>query len=167
MSDRHQPRPLVLKNWHILWMMRLFPPLLFNRIRLLSLSRDLMHCRVRIAHSVLNRNLQGSVFGGTLFSAFDPFLPVLMWQIFARKGLKLEAWLKKAEIDYLKPSSTKMHIDFRLTDLDIEEAEHSLAQKGKFEKWLPAEAVDQNGIVCVQARLLVYLRTYKGHSAHF
>lgn len=167
MSATTQARPLVLKNWQILWMMRLFPPLLFNRIRLLYLSPDLMHCRVRIAHSVLNRNLQGSVFGGTLFSAFDPFLPVLMWQIFARKGLKLEAWLKKAEIDYLKPSSTQMYIDFCLTDLDIQEAEQSLAQKGKFEKWLPAEAVDQNGIVCVQARLLVYLRTYKGHSAHF
>jgi hypothetical protein len=60
-----------------------------------------------------------------------------------------------------------MIIDFRLSDLDIQEAEQSLAQKGKFEKWLPAEAIDQNGIVCVQARLLVYLRTYKGHSAHF
>lgn len=167
MSLGRTPRPLVLRNWQILWMMRFFPPLLFNRIRLESLSPDLMHCRVRIAHSFINRNLQGSVFGGTLFSALDPFLPVMMWQIFARRGQKLESWLKKAEIDYLKPSSTTMMIDFRLTEGDIQEAEHSLVQKGKFEKWLPAEAIDQHGVVCVQARLLVYLRTYKGHSAHF
>lgn len=167
MSAATQARPLVLTNWQILWMMRLFPPLLFNRIRLLSLSPDLMQCKVRVAHSYLNRNLQGSVFGGTLFSAFDPFLPVLMWQIFARRGQKLEAWLKKAEIDYLKPSSTKMLIEFRLTESDIQEAQQSLAQKGKFEKWLSADAIDQNGVVCVQARLLVYLRTFKGHSAHF
>ncbi|NBU70522.1 MAG: DUF4442 domain-containing protein, partial [Bacteroidetes bacterium] len=144
MSLGRTPRPLVLKNWQILWMMRLFPPLLFNRIRLESLSPDLMHCRVRIAHSFINRNLQGSVFGGTLFSALDPFLPVMMWQIFARRGQKLESWLKKAEIDYLKPSSTTMMIDFRLTEGDIQEAEHSLVQKGKFEKWLPAEAIDQH-----------------------
>jgi len=147
--------------------MRLFPPLLFNRIRTEYLSPDLMHCRVRIAHSFMNRNLQGSVFGGTLFSALDPFLPVMMWQIFARRGQKLEVWLKKAEIDYLKPSSTKMYIDFRLREIDLQEAGQSLAEKGKFEKWLPAEAIDQNDVVCVQARLLVYLRTYKGHSANF
>ena len=167
MNRIRPPRLLVLKNWQILWMMRLFPPLLFNRIRLENLSPDLMQCRVRIAHSWMNRNLQGSIFGGTLFSALDPFLPVMLWQIFARKGQKLEAWLKKAEIDYLKPSSTRMKIDFKLEETDLQEAELALAGLGKFEKWLPAEVVDQNGLVCVRARLLVYLRTYKGHSANF
>lgn len=148
-------------------MLRIFPALLFSRVWVTHISPDFKHCSVRVTPSILNRNLQRTIFGGTIFSAFDPWYSLLFWQIFAHKGQKLEAWLKSAEIDYKKPASSRLRIEFNISDVDIAEAEQSLAETGRFQKWMPATAVNAEGVVCAEARLLVYIRNFKGHSANF
>jgi hypothetical protein len=156
-----------LKAWHVKWMLRIFPPLLFSRVWLKHVAPDFKSCVVYVTPSLLNRNLQRTVFGGTLFSAFDPFHSILFWQIFAHKGHKLEAWLKSAEIDYKKPASSRVRIQFNIDELSIAEAELGLLETGRFQKWMHATAYDRRGEIVVEARLLVYLRNYKGHSANF
>lgn len=156
-----------LKVWQIKWMLRLFPALLFSRVWVQHIDPNFKYCRVSVKPSLLNRNLRRTIFGGTIFSAFDPWFAILLWQIFAHRGHKLEAWLKSAEIDYKKPASSRLIIHFTVQDSDILEAEEQLARDGRFQKWMKAEAVNQEGVVCAEARLLVYLRNYKGHSANF
>ncbi len=156
-----------LSPWQVKWMLSIFPPLLFSRVKVLNVSSDFRSLEVRIRPSLLNRNLQKSVFGGTIFSAFDPFHAILFWQIFAHKGQKLEAWLKSAEIDYKKPATTDLKIRFEIKEADLVSAEKALAESGKFQQWMYAQAIDENGHVCAEARLLVYLRNFKGHSANF
>lgn len=156
-----------LKASQVKWLLRLFPALLFSRVWVQHIDPDFRSCRVSVKPSLLNRNFQRTIFGGTIFSAFDPWFPILMWQIFARRGQKLEAWLKSAEIDYKKPASSRLIIHFTVQDCDISEAEEQLRTAGRFQKWMKAEAINRDGIVCAEARLLVYLRNYKGHSANF
>lgn len=148
-------------------MLSLFPPLLFSRVKVLYIANDFKTARVRIKPSVFNKNLQRSVFGGTIFSAFDPFHSILLWQIFAHKGQPLEAWLKSAEIAYKKPVKSTVIITFSITDEVIELASNALKEKGKFETWLEASAIDSDGDCCAEAKLLVYLRNFKGQSANF
>lgn len=148
-------------------MLSLFPPLLFSRVRVLHISHDFKSATVRIKPSLFNKNLQRSVFGGTIFSAFDPFHSILLWQIFAHRDQPLEAWLKSAEINYKKPIKSRVTITFSISDDVIEAATLSLKEKGKFEVWLNASAIDRHGDNCADARLLVYLRNFKGQSANF
>lgn len=156
-----------LTPWQVKWMLSIFPPLLFSRVKVVKVSGDFRSLEVRIRPSIFNKNLQKSVFGGTIFSAFDPFHAILFWQIFAHKGQKLEAWLKSAEIDYKKPATTDLKISFEINAADIAAAERSLADTGRFQQWMYAQAIDEKGQVCAEARLLVYLRNFKGHSANF
>lgn len=150
------------------WMLNLFPPLLFNRIAIQRISDDYKEMDVVIRHSILNRNLQKTIFGGTIFSAGDPYHAMMYWQIFSQKNYKIEAWLKSAEINYLKPAASDLKLEFRLTDEDILEAETALEKHQRFEKWHGIEAIDKAGNVCAAIRLLVYLRTFKGeHKASF
>lgn len=140
------------------WMMNFYPPLLVNRIFVKTISPDFRKVKVRIKKSWLNRNIQGTIFGGTIFSAADPFYALMYWQVFKQKGYKCEAWLKSAEIDYLKPGATDLNLVFELTELDIEEALKELAVKGRFQKTHLIEMINTKGEVCAQVKTHVYLR---------
>lgn len=156
-----------LRPWQIKWMLSLFPPLLFSRVRVKAIADDFSWAEVRVSHSVFNKNLQKTIFGGTIFSAFDPFHAILFWQIFAHRGQKLEAWLKSASIDYKKPAASDLTIRFEISPADILAAQNGLNEMGKYQQWMTAQAIDKAGNICAEARLLVYLRNFKGHSANF
>ncbi|MDG1190270.1 MAG: hypothetical protein P8N00_06935, partial [Flavobacteriales bacterium] len=78
--------------------MNLFPPLLVNRIRIAEADSEFKKLRVTIKYSWLNKNIQKSIFGGSIFSAIDPFYAVMYWQIFNTRNIPMIIWIKKAEI---------------------------------------------------------------------
>ena len=149
---------LKLKPWQVKWLLSLFPANLFNRIIVKRVSKDFLRTEVKVRKSLLNKNLQRTIFGGTIFAAGDPFHAIMYWQVFAHKGKVVQAWSKKGEIAYLKPAATHLKYIFVLDPADIAEAEDALASAGKFEKWHEVEAMDKHGEVCARIRMLVHLR---------
>ena len=139
-------------------MLNLYPPFLFQRIRVPEVADDCRHCRVVVARSLLTRNLNGSTFGGSIFSAADPIYSILYWQVFARLGLRVEVWLKAATIRYLKPAKTRLTLDFRLEPGDVERAQQELTQDGRFERSFSTDAVDTRGEVCARVETVVHVR---------
>ena len=118
---------------------------------------------VKISKSFLNTNYNNSIFGGTIFSASDPFYSLLFDQILKRKGFKVRVWLKSANIQYLKPGRTNLYFKITLSDQDIEEAEAALNSVGKFVKTFPMEILNSKGEVCASVQNEVYLRNlFKG-----
>ena len=106
-------------------------------------------------------NFHKTIFGGTIFSAFDPYFPTMYYNIFHQKERKLEIWLKSANIKYKRPATTDLHLIFTITPADIIEAENALNKVGKFEIWHSVQAINTKGIVCAEAEMLVYLRDNK------
>ncbi|MBT3417585.1 MAG: DUF4442 domain-containing protein [Flavobacteriales bacterium] len=141
--------------------MNMFPPLFFNRIILKEVSEDYSYMKVKIRKSILNMNFHRSIFGGTIFSAFDPYFPTMYYNIFAQKNRKLEIWMKSANIKYKRPATTHLFLEFKISKEDILLAEKELNEKGKHEKWHKVEAINKKGIVCAEAEMLVYLRDNK------
>ena len=141
--------------------MNIFPPLFFNRIILKEVSKDYTFMKVKIRRSFLNMNFHRSIFGGTIFSAFDPYFPTMYYNIFAQKNRKLEIWMKSANIKYKRPATTHLFLEFKITEEDIQLAERELNKVGKFEKWHTVQAINKKGIVCAEAEMLVYLRDNK------
>ena len=113
--------------------MNFFPPLLVNRIKIVENDSDFMNLKVEVKYSWLNKNLQKAIFGGTIFSAIDPYYAVMYWQIFSSKGIPMEVWIKKVEIRYRKAATSNLEIAFSLTENDIENAINSLKTEGKHE----------------------------------
>ncbi len=150
-----------LKPWQFRWMMNAYPPLFLNGIKIVSLSSDYKSLTVRIRKGVLNRNLQGSIFGGALFSAFDPFYPVMLWQILAHHGIKTQAWLRAAEINYLLPAKSTLLIQFNWHEEAVIEAIEQINRNGKYKGWCTAEAVDSEGVICATCKLLVVLKSHE------
>ena len=150
-----------IQKYAIQFVLNIFPPLLFNRIVLKEISDDFMQMRVVIRRALFNINFHKTIFGGTIFSACDPYFPTMYYHIFAKKNRKLIIWLKSAEIQYLRPADTSLELHFIIKKEDILLAEKTLDKEGKFEIWHDVEAISKKGIVCAKAKMLVYLRDDK------
>ena len=73
----------------------------------------------------------------------------------------MEVWLKSAAINYKHPAKTDLSLVFILNEEDIQTALKGLQKDGRFQVWHAVEAIDENGIICAEAKVLVYLRNYK------
>lgn len=140
------------------WAMNVYPPLLFQRIWVKRFHKDFLGVDVKISNSFLNRNYNGSIFGGTIYAATDPFYAILFDQLMQRKGFKVRVWLKSASINYLKPGLTSLHFTIKITDEMIAEAESALKETGKFVKAYPMELFNKKGELCATVMNEVYLR---------
>lgn len=140
------------------WLMRLYPPMLFQRIWVKKIHKDFMGIDVKINRSLITTNLGNSIFGGTIFTATDPFYALLLGQLMQRRGFRVTVWLKGAQISYLKPARTDLHYTIYLGKNDILEVEELLKKEGKFVKAFPIEIFDKKNELCVTASNEVYIR---------
>ena len=141
--------------------LNLFPPLLFNRIVLKEVSDDFLEMRVVLRRALFNMNFHKTIFGGSIFSACDPYFPTMYYHIFSRKRRKLIIWLKAAEIKYLKPADSSLRLHFKIRENEVQIIEDDLNKKGKAEIWHTVKAINKRGIICAQARMQIYLRDDK------
>lgn len=157
---------MVISESTLKWIMRFYPPLLLQRIWVIGFDPGFRGVRVRVKKSFLNRNYNNSIFGGAIFTAADPFYPVLLHQIFSAKGYKVIVWLKSSHIQYLKPARTRLEYKVMITDEEIAEMEIELVALGKFVKSCTTEMYDTNGILCASILCEVYLRDLNSIHQH-
>lgn len=140
------------------WLMRIYPPMLFQRIWVQQVHRDFMGVDVKINRSIFTTNLGNSIFGGTIFSATDPFYALLFGQIIRRKGYRITVWLKSAQIQYIKPGRSDLFYSIRLNPDMVNEAIATLKAEGKFVKAYPIEITNRQGELCATALNEIYIR---------
>ena len=85
--------------------------------KLIEVSDDLLHVKVKIPISYKNKNYVGSIFGGSLFSATDPVLMIQLMQIL---GNDFVVWDKNASIQFKRPAKENAFAIFDLTQDEIE-----------------------------------------------
>jgi len=140
------------------WAIRFYPPLFFQRIWVINFGVDFKSVEVKINKSLFNTNYNKSIFGGTIFSATDPFYALLFDQLLRIRGFKTRVWLKSASIQYLKPGTTNLYFKIILSDEDVAEAEVALVEVGKFIKNYKIEIFNKQGELCAIANNEVYVR---------
>ena len=149
------------KKFIVRSILNIFPPLLFNRIILKEISDDFMEMKVVLRRTLFNINFHKTIFGGSIFSACDPYFPTMYYHIFANKNRKLIVWLKSAEIQYLKPADSTLKLHFKISKKDIHDVEDNLNKTGKFEILHTVHAINKKGIICAKAKMEIYLRDDK------
>ena len=154
---------MVISENILKWAMRFYPPLFFQRIWVRKFDKGFYGVHVKIFKSFLNINYNRSIFGGTIFSASDPFYALLFDQILQRRGFSCRVWLKSAEIRYLKPGRADLYFNIYLSEQDILEAETALRTVGKFVKAYPIDILNSQGEICASVINEVYIRNlFKG-----
>ncbi|WP_440881665.1 PaaI family thioesterase [Tenacibaculum sp. C7A-26P2] len=85
--------------------------------RILFVSDNLLTVKVKIPIGPKNKNIVGSIFGGSLFSATDP---IFMTQLIFTLGNKYVVWDKKSTIKFKRPAFSDAFVDFVFTPDEIE-----------------------------------------------
>ena len=150
MSTHRSPR--LWSPRQLRWLLRAYPPLLFQRIQVLEIDPGFRRAVVRVRRSIFSRNLQGSTFGGTIYAAVDPFHALLLWQICAHEGIRVQAWVKGAVITFLRPAESHLTIEFTLDDRTVVDALRAIRETGRFAHVFEVQALDEQGTVCAVVR---------------
>ncbi len=158
MHDAHRPRTLSPRQAR--WLLNLYPPFLFNRIRVRDVAPDFRRFRLEVAKSLVTRNLNGTTFGGSIYSAADPIYALMYWQIFAHRGQALRVWTRTATIRFLRPAASRLTLEFRIPENELDEVTALLDGDGRepVTRTYATAAVDAEGRTCAQIETEIYLR---------
>lgn len=136
-------------------LLNLWPPFLFNSIRVQSLSADYTQAKVVLRLRPWNRNYVGSQFGGNLFAMVDPF-----WMLLAmhRLGPDYYVWDKAGSIDFVAPGREDVYAHFHLDDATVDELHAAAAGGDKVLRWFDTDVVTASGQVIARVRKQIYVR---------
>ena len=136
-------------------LLNLWPPFLFNSIRVQSLSADYTQAKVVLRLRPWNRNYVGSQFGGNLFAMVDPF-----WMLLAmhRLGPDYYVWDKAGSIDFVAPGREDVYAHFHLDDATLDELREAAATGEKVLRWFENDITTASGEVVARVRKQIYVR---------
>jgi len=136
-------------------LVNLWPPFLFNAIRVQSLSGDYDEARVVLRLRLWNRNYVRSQFGGNLFAMVDPF-----WMLLAmhRLGADYYVWDKAGSIDFVAPAYEDVYAHFKLEPGVVDELRTAAAGGGKVLRWFETDVVTADGKLIARVRKQLYVR---------
>ncbi|WP_442587132.1 DUF4442 domain-containing protein [Pedobacter sp. AW31-3R] len=149
---------MIVSEKTLKWGLCLYPPMLFQRIWVRRFHQGFRGVDVKINKSLFNKNYNGSIFGGTIYAATDPFYALLFDQLLQREGFKIRVWLKSASIQYLKPGRSDLFFTIVVTDEMLNDAITALNTTGKFIMAYPMEILNKQGELCATVMNEVYIR---------
>ncbi|MGN6226148.1 DUF4442 domain-containing protein [Dyella sp.] len=136
-------------------LLNLWPPFLFNSIRLQTLSDDWSEARVVLRLRPWNRNYVRTQFGGNLFAMTDPFWMLLAMHQLGRDYL---VWDKAGAIDFVAPGREDVYAHFKLEPSVVDELRQAAAGGGKVLRWFETEVTTASGEVVARVRKQLYVR---------
>jgi acyl-coenzyme A thioesterase PaaI-like protein len=136
-------------------LLNLWPPFLFNSIRVMSLDADYTEARVVLRLRPWNRNYVGAQFGGNLFAMADPFWMLL---ILHHLGKDHYVWDKAGAIDFVAPGRSDVYADFKLEPGALDELRAAAAGGEKVLRWFEVQIKTTGGEIIAVVRKQIYVR---------
>lgn len=135
--------------------MNLWPPFLGAGITVEKIAKDFRYARVRLKHGMLNRNILGVHFGGSLFAMTDPFFMMMVSQ---NLGKDYIVWDQAAKIEFLKPGKGAVHATFELSQEQIDDIINTAESGNKVLKDFVVDVKDREGDVVARITKTLYIR---------
>ncbi len=137
------------------FLMNLAPCIRASGGRIVALSDDFKHLRVRLKLNLLTRNLVGTIYGGSLYSSIDPFYMLMLMRIL---GPDYVVWDKSATIRFKRPGKGAVAVNFRLGAEQIDAIRRELESSHKTEPVFIAHVKDNEGHVIAEVEKQIYIR---------
>ena len=139
------------------WKFNFFPPYRGSGARITYIDETLREVRLRLPLNRRTRNLNGTIYGGSIYSAVDPIHAVMLAQVLGPADYV--AWTKEAHIRFRRQGRTALTARFVLEESEVEAVKADLTRVGKAERTYPVELFDEAGHVCANCDILVHIHT--------
>ena len=134
----------------------LFPAYFGTGARVTYIAADWREVRVELPLSLRTRNYVGTIFGGSMFGAVDPFYMIMLMK---NLGPGYLVWDKAASIEFLKPGRSTLKATFRLDEAELEAIRGPLAAgERSVHRTYTSRLLSDEGIAVAEVEKVVYVR---------
>ena len=123
--------------------------------KVVYISEDFLKIQIKLPFSYKNANYVNTIFGGSMFSAVDPFP---MTQLMNLIGDQYVVWDKSAEIFFRRPAKEDLFADFIYTNEEIDEIKKKTQEQDELEIIKSTKLTNKDkSIVYCEVRKRVYI----------
>jgi acyl-coenzyme A thioesterase PaaI-like protein len=123
--------------------------------RIKYIAANWREVRLSLGLNPFTYNYVGTIFGGAMFAANDPFLMVMLMNVMGKD--KYVVWDKAAKIRFRKPGKSKLSMQIKLDEELIDEIKATIATEHKWTRWLTLQWKDKNGDVVAELERELYV----------
>ncbi|MBI1750852.1 MAG: DUF4442 domain-containing protein [Acidobacteria bacterium] len=137
------------------WAFNLFPAYRGTGGRVTYIAADWSEVRVKLPLSWRTRNYVGTIFGGSLYGAVDPFYMIMLIK---RLGPEYIVWDKAATVRFRKPGRGTLRAHFFLPQDELHAIRAALEVTPSVDRVYQVDLVDSGGVVHATVEKVVYIR---------
>ena len=113
------------------WRFNLFPAYWGTGARVTYIAGDWQEIRITLPLSWRTRNYVGTIFGGSLYGAVDPFYMIMLIKLL---GPEYTVWDKAAAIRFRRPGRSTLKAQFFITPEMVDSIRSELVQVPKVDR---------------------------------
>ncbi len=145
-----------------MWLLKvvnLYPPFLGAGIRVRRSGPGRRAFEVRMRLTVLNRNVLGTHFGGSLYAMCDPFFALMLIE---RLGPEYVVWDTAAAIRFVRPGRGTVRATFDIAPERVEEIRRAADGGAVVEPEFTAAVLDARGDTVAEVEKTLHVRRRGG-----
>ena len=136
------------------WGFNLHPTYWSTGARVTYIAHDWTEVRVQLPLSWRTRNYVGTMFGGAMYSAVDPFYMIMLIK---QLGPAYTVWDRAAAIRFRQPARTTLTARFVVDPGTIAEIRDALTAAPKLDRAFTVELTTGDGTVCAVVEKTVHV----------
>ncbi len=138
------------------WAFNLFPAYRGTGARVTYIAADWSEVRIQLPLNWRTRNYVGTIFGGSIYGAVDPFFMIMLIK---RLGAEYVVWDKAATVQFKRPGRGTLYARFAVADEELRAIEQALRSGApSVDRVFQVELADAEGVVCATVEKVVYIR---------
>lgn len=147
------PESLQTRMWR--WGFNFFPAYRGTGGRVTYIAADWREIHVKLRLNWRTRNYVGTIFGGSLYGAVDPFYMIMLIKLL---GPEYIVWDKAATIRFRKPGRATLTARFVIADEELAAIRAAAAVRPSVDRTYTVELRDAAGVVHATIEKTVYIR---------
>ncbi len=132
------------KSWWFRTLINWYPMYFGTGGKILFWSGDSTEVHLRLRLNLWTYNYVGTIFGGSLFSAGDPFYMLMLLRTL---GNSFVVWDKSASIRFKKPARTTLFAVFKIAETDFAEIKEAVKINGEVTRTFVIKWMDKDEVV--------------------
>lgn len=122
--------------------------------KILFWSADSTEVHLRLRLNIWTYNYVGTIFGGSMFSAADPFYMVMLLRVL---GPSFVVWDKSASIKFKKPARSILYAKLEVTNVVLEEIKTRVKEHGHTTHDFIIQWIDNEGVLNAEMQRHCYI----------
>jgi hypothetical protein len=134
--------------------LNLYPMFFGTGGKVTFIAADWREVHVRLGLGVWSRNYVRTIFGGSMFSASDPFYMLMLMHVL---GKSFVVWDKSATIRFRRPGTQTLYARFLLDEGLTDDIHRRVAEGGQTDQTFVMQWVDREGKVYAEVERNCYV----------